>query len=91
MTIANKTKIRYPQKKPLLQYMFSIYFVFNLESFFIIILVSLNAYKWLVVRLLVDSDARLKQNLKTGKDSFSARNDSQVYYCRSLAIAFIEV
>lgn len=53
--------------------------------------VALNAYKWLVVRLLVNSDDRLKQQLDSGKDSFSARNDSQVYYCRSLAIAFIEL
>ncbi|CAG2201412.1 ACOX1 [Mytilus edulis] len=53
--------------------------------------VSLEAYRWLVVRLLVDSDARLKQQLDKGKDGFSARNDSQVYYCRTLAIAFIEM
>ncbi|XP_063396634.1 peroxisomal acyl-coenzyme A oxidase 3-like [Mytilus trossulus] len=53
--------------------------------------VSLEAYRWLVVRLLVDSDARLKQQLDKGMDGFSARNDSQVYYCRTLAIAFIEM
>ena len=26
-----------------------------------------------------------------GKDSFTARNDSQTYFCRSLALAYIEV
>lgn len=57
----------------------------------IIFTVPLKAYEWLVARLLVDSDAKLRGELNRGKDSFSARNDSQVYYCRSLAITFIEV
>ncbi|XP_033748104.1 peroxisomal acyl-coenzyme A oxidase 3-like [Pecten maximus] len=52
--------------------------------------VSLRAYKWLVGRLLVDSAERLKEQGQSGKDAFSARNDSQAYYCRSLALAYIE-
>ncbi|KAJ8312588.1 hypothetical protein KUTeg_009961, partial [Tegillarca granosa] len=37
---------------------------------------SLHAYKWLVARLLVDSADRLKQQSNSGKDSFTARNDT---------------
>lgn len=52
--------------------------------------VCLEAYKWLVCRLLVDSDQRLQKELSSGKDGFTARNDSQAYFCRSLALAYIE-
>ena len=51
----------------------------------------LNSYKWLVARLLVDSAARVGDQLNSGKDGFTARNDSQAYFCRSLSLAYIEV
>ena len=51
----------------------------------------LNSYKFLVARLLVDSGERVRQQLNSGKDGFTARNDSQAYFCRSLSLAFIEV
>lgn len=57
----------------------------------VLISVVLAAYKWLVCRLLVDSAERLRAQLASGADSFTARNNSQVYYARSLAIAYIEV
>ncbi|CAL1534858.1 unnamed protein product [Lymnaea stagnalis] len=50
--------------------------------------VALDAYKWLVCYLLVESNRRLSEHI--GKDAFTARNDSQAYYCRSLSLAFIE-
>ncbi|XP_033123209.1 peroxisomal acyl-coenzyme A oxidase 3-like isoform X2 [Anneissia japonica] len=50
----------------------------------------LDAYKWLVVYLSKESAHKLMRESKKGEDSFTARNNSQVYYCRSLAIAFIE-
>ncbi|XP_076452929.1 LOW QUALITY PROTEIN: peroxisomal acyl-coenzyme A oxidase 3-like [Babylonia areolata] len=52
--------------------------------------VTLEAYKWLVCRPADDSHQRLQSQLAGGKDAFTARNNSQTYFCRSLALAFIE-
>ncbi|CAL1590750.1 unnamed protein product [Knipowitschia caucasica] len=53
--------------------------------------VSVAAYKWLVCFLLDESHKRLQQQRSMGKDEFEARNNSQVYYCRSLSLAYIEL
>ncbi|XP_045172714.2 peroxisomal acyl-coenzyme A oxidase 3-like [Mercenaria mercenaria] len=52
--------------------------------------VILDAYKWLVCRLLVDSAQRLQSQSAAGHDGFTARNNSQVYFCRTLSLAYIE-
>ncbi|XP_014841566.1 PREDICTED: peroxisomal acyl-coenzyme A oxidase 3 [Poecilia mexicana] len=52
--------------------------------------VSLAAYMWLISFLLVESQRRLEQQSALGINEFEARNNSQVYYCRSLAITYIE-
>uniref|UniRef100_A0A672YLP8 Acyl-coenzyme A oxidase n=1 Tax=Sphaeramia orbicularis TaxID=375764 RepID=A0A672YLP8_9TELE len=52
--------------------------------------VPLAAYKWLVCFLLQESRNRLEQQRAKTNDEFEARNNSQYYYCRSLAIAYIE-
>ncbi|KAM6440615.1 peroxisomal acyl-coenzyme A oxidase 3 isoform 1-T1 [Liasis olivaceus] len=52
--------------------------------------VSLRAYKWLVCYLLRESIQKLREQEECGCGDFEAKNNSQVYYCRSLAVAFIE-
>lgn len=52
--------------------------------------VAVDAYKWLVCYLLKESHRRLSEQSSGGKDPFTARNDSQAYYCRTLALAYIE-
>lgn len=52
--------------------------------------VPLRAYKWLVCYLLRESIQKLRDLEQSGCTEFEAKNNSQVYYCRSLAIAFIE-
>ncbi|XP_071848500.1 peroxisomal acyl-coenzyme A oxidase 3-like [Apostichopus japonicus] len=52
--------------------------------------VSIAAYDWLVVYLLKESSHKLERELKSGKDAFTARNDSQAYYLHSLSRAYVE-
>ncbi|XP_068679915.1 peroxisomal acyl-coenzyme A oxidase 3-like [Montipora foliosa] len=50
----------------------------------------IGAYQWLVCYLLKESAAKVHQELLNGSDHFTARNNSQVFFCRSLALAYIE-
>lgn len=49
-----------------------------------------RAYQWLVSYLLRECHLKVEQLQAQGTDPFVARNNSQVYYCRNLAIAFVE-
>lgn len=48
-------------------------------------------HKWLTCYLLKESYEKLQSNLKSGMDPFTARNENQVFYAKSLAIAYIRV
>lgn len=41
--------------------------------------------------LLHTTESLYQENLKMGKDPFTARNDSQVFHARTLSLAYIEV
>ena len=52
--------------------------------------VIMDAYKWLVCWLLQTTAAKYHSLLQAGKDTFTAKNDSQVYHARTLSLAYIE-
>lgn len=51
----------------------------------------IKAYDWLVCWMLKITAERLEQNRVKHKDKFTAFNESQAYYARTLAIVFAEV
>jgi len=53
--------------------------------------VAIDAYKWLISFLLEESRERLADEFSKTRCSFTSKNNSQVYYCRSLSLVFIEV
>lgn len=50
----------------------------------------LKAYKWLVCYLLSITDEKVSSLIASGEDAFSARNNSQVFFARTLSLVFIE-
>lgn len=51
----------------------------------------MQMFDWLLCFMVKKSHDKLDKSLKTGKDSFTARNDNQVFYSKTLSIIFIEV
>lgn len=51
----------------------------------------MNAYKWLVCYLLKQSYEKVQKLSQQGVDAFTAKNESQVFYLRTLSIVYIEV
>ncbi|XP_069704867.1 uncharacterized protein [Periplaneta americana] len=52
--------------------------------------VLLSAYQWLVCWLLQATANKVQSLLQRGKDAFTAKNDSQMFYAKPLSLAFIE-
>ena len=51
----------------------------------------MDLFDWLICFIIKQSYDKLDASLKSGKDSFTARNDNQVFHSKSLAIIFMEV
>ncbi|XP_029640510.1 peroxisomal acyl-coenzyme A oxidase 3 [Octopus sinensis] len=54
-------------------------------------LISLHAYQWLVCKLLVECNDKIRMESELQSCMFDAINNSQVYHCRSLSLAYIEL
>ena len=50
---------------------------------------AISAYHWLVSYLLVESDRKLTEEGKN-QDPFTVKNNSQVFHCQPLSIAYME-
>ncbi|XP_028133538.2 peroxisomal acyl-coenzyme A oxidase 3-like [Diabrotica virgifera virgifera] len=50
----------------------------------------ITTFQWIVVYLLKATYEKVEGELKAGKDLFEAKNNSQVYYGKSLGLAFIQ-
>lgn len=50
----------------------------------------MQMFDWLLCYMLKISHQKLESSLKAGKDLFTARNDNQIFYSKTLAIIFIE-
>ena len=48
-------------------------------------------FDWLLCYMLKSAHQKLEASLKSGKELFTARNDNQVFYSKTLALIFIEV
>lgn len=48
-------------------------------------------YDWLTCYLLKASYENYESNVKQNMDSFTAKNENQVFYARNLSIAFVQV
>ncbi|GAB6025232.1 acyl-Coenzyme A oxidase [Chamberlinius hualienensis] len=52
--------------------------------------ITLNAYKWLICYLTQEGDRKFQEQIRAGSDPFTAKNNSQVYYLKTLSLAFGE-
>lgn len=51
----------------------------------------MEAYKWLICYLLKISSEKLECLTQQGVDAFTAKNNTQIYFLRTLSIVYIEV
>jgi hypothetical protein len=72
-------------------YLLIVHYFELVSTQYVVCTALVHAYQWLVCYLLEESDRKVQEETAKGKSAFGTRNDSQVYYCRTLAIAFMEV
>jgi len=60
-------------------------------NLFMLFSVLLAAYRWLVCWLLQATANKIKSQHQLGKDAFSAKNNTQTFFAKTLSLAFIEV
>jgi acyl-CoA oxidase len=51
----------------------------------------MQMFDWLLCYVLRNSHSKFEKSLKEGKDIFTARNENQIFFAKTLSIVFIEV
>ena len=57
----------------------------------LIIKAIMQMFDWLICYVLKSSHSKYEKSLKDGKNAFTARNDNQVFFSKTLSIIFIQV
>lgn len=66
-------------------------FIFNNLFLFFLFSALLGMYEWLVCYLLELTENKLAFLKTQNLDTFTAKNETQVFYAKPLSLAFIEV
>lgn len=74
---------------PLSMYLILIIYLILIQNLYILDI--MKAYKWLICYLLKSSSEKLEHLTQQGVDAFTAKNNTQIYFLRTLSIVYIEV
>jgi hypothetical protein len=51
----------------------------------------MQMFDWLICYVLKNAHSKYEKSLREGKNAFTARNDNQVFFSKTLSIIFIQV